>query len=198
MDHSEARYAIQDGAREIDVVLPLGLLLSNPPQYTCLFNHLKTIVDAAAPVPVKVILETCLIPTQALKTAASIISAESGAAFVKTSTGFARGGATKEDISLMYKAVKYKGNVKVKASGGIRSFEACQEMFRAGAERIGTCVNTVIIFMTFCINISRFLGHLVLRSCRVVVRINSSRITHKCFQGSWWDGIRGASTQHFR
>jgi deoxyribose-phosphate aldolase len=137
---SEARQAIQDGAKEIDTVLPLGLLLSNPPQYSSLFDHLKTIITAAAPVPVKVILETSLIPSRLLKVAASVIAAEAGASFVKTSTGFAGGGATKDDVSLMYNAVKYKGDVKVKASGGIRSFEVCQEMFRAGAERIGTYV----------------------------------------------------------
>ncbi|KAJ3515713.1 hypothetical protein NLJ89_g1585 [Agrocybe chaxingu] len=134
----EAQQAIKDGALEIDTVLPIGLLVAKPPQYKRIFDHLKVIVDAASPVPVKVILETGLIPTPELKIAASFISAEAGAAFVKTSTGFAAGGATKADVSLMYQTVKYKGSVKVKASGGVRSFEACQEMFKAGAERIGT------------------------------------------------------------
>jgi deoxyribose-phosphate aldolase len=95
-------------------------------------------------VPVKVILETSLIPSRELKIAASLISADAGAAFVKTSTGFAGGGATKEDVRLMYETVKDKG-VKVKASGGVRSFEACKEMFGAGAERIGTYVVLSII-----------------------------------------------------
>ncbi len=135
---SEAQQAVKDGAQEIDTVLPLGLLLSTPPQYCHLFNHLRTIISAVAPIPVKVILETCLLPTPELKIVASVVSAEAGAAFVKTSTGFSGGGATKDDVSLMYRAVNYKGNVKVKASGGIRSFAVCQEMFRAGAERIGT------------------------------------------------------------
>jgi len=88
-----------------------------------------------------VILETGLIPTPELKITASILAAEAGAAFVKTCTGFAAGGgATKEDVSLMYRAVKYKGGVKIKASGGVRSFDACRAMFVAGAERIGTYV----------------------------------------------------------
>jgi len=162
---SEARQAIQDGAKEIDTVLPLGLLLSNPPQYSSVFDHLKTITAAAAPVPVKVILETSLIPTLLLKIAASVISAEAGASFIKTSTGFAWGGANKDDVSLMYNAVKYKGDVKVKASGGIRSFKACQEMFRAGAERIGTCVQFEFVHRCF----TGFSVHLVSLSCNIVV-----------------------------
>ncbi|KAF9528991.1 hypothetical protein CPB83DRAFT_853581 [Crepidotus variabilis] len=135
----ETKDAIESGAEEIDVVLPLGLLLSNPPQYYELFHHLKTVIDAAGLAPVKVILETGLIPTPELKIAASVIAAEAGAAYVKTSTGFAGGtGATKEDVGLMYRAVQYTARVKIKASGGVRTFETCQEMFNAGAERIGT------------------------------------------------------------
>lgn len=137
--HREAQCAIKDGAGEIDTVLPLGLLLSTPPQFAQIFAHLRTIVQAASPVPVKVILETGLIPSSDLKVAACVLAAEAGAAFVKTSTGFASGtGATTEDVSLMYRSVEYKGTVKVKASGGVRTFDACKDMFTAGAERIGT------------------------------------------------------------
>lgn len=108
-------------------------------QYREIYNHLKTIIAACSPVPVKVIIETGLIPTPELKIAACVLAAEAGAAFVKTSTGFASGGgATKEDVQLMYRTVRYKENVQVKASGGVRSFESCKEMFLAGAERIGT------------------------------------------------------------
>jgi len=140
LEYSEAQQAIKDGALEIDTVLPLGLLVSDPPQYTQIFEHLRTIISAAGQlVPVKVIIETGLIPSPELKVAACVLAAEAGAAFVKTSTGFATGGgATKEDVRLMYNTVKYKGTVKVKASGGVRSFEACKDMFVAGAERIGT------------------------------------------------------------
>jgi deoxyribose-phosphate aldolase len=138
---SEAQQAIQNGALEIDTVIPLGLLLSKPPRYTHLFHHLQSIIQIASPIPVKVILETSLIPTPELKITACVLAAEAGAAFVKTCTGFAAGGsATAEDVRLMYMAVKYRGSVKVKASGGVRTFEACKEMFAAGAERIGTCV----------------------------------------------------------
>jgi len=135
----EAQQAIQNGALEVDTVIPLGLLLSKPPQYTLLFQHLQSIIQNASPIPVKVILETSLIPTTKLKIAACVLAAEAGAAFVKTCTGFAPPpGATPEDVRLMYMAVKYKGSVKVKASGGVRTFEACKKMFAAGAERIGT------------------------------------------------------------
>ncbi|PPQ72867.1 hypothetical protein CVT26_003490 [Gymnopilus dilepis] len=142
----EAQQAIKDGALEVDTVIPLGLLLFQPPRYQELFQHLRTIISAADPVPVKVIIETGLIPTPELKIAACVLAAEAGAAFVKTSTGFAAGGgATKEDVQLMYRTVKYKGSVKVKASGGVRSFEACKEMFAAGAERIGTSSGAAIV-----------------------------------------------------
>ncbi|KAH9479144.1 Deoxyribose-phosphate aldolase [Psilocybe cubensis] len=142
----EAQQAIKDGALEVDTVIPVGLLLSDVTQYREIYNHLKTIITACAPVPVKVIIETGLIPSPELKIAACILSAEAGAAFVKTSTGFASGsGATKEDVRLMYRAVKYKGNVQVKASGGVRSFDACKEMFLAGAERIGTSSGVTLI-----------------------------------------------------
>ncbi|KAF8885072.1 hypothetical protein CPB84DRAFT_1850489 [Gymnopilus junonius] len=142
----EAQQAIKDGALEVDTVIPLGFLLAQPPQYSDIFKHLQTIISSAGPIPVKVIIETGLIPTPELKIAACVLAAEAGASFVKTSTGFASGGgATKEDVQLMYRAVRYKGNVKVKASAGVRSFEACKEMFAAGAERIGTCIFGVSI-----------------------------------------------------
>jgi len=145
--HSEAQQAINDGALEIDTVIPLGLLLAKPPRYATVFEHLQTIISASSPVPVKVIIETGLLPTAETKIAACVLASEAGAAFVKTSTGFASGGATKEDVRLMYKTVQYKGNVKVKASGGVRSFDACKEMFTAGAERIGTCVKFYFLLL---------------------------------------------------
>jgi len=135
---SEARTAISNGAKEIDTVIPVGLLLDPSSKYSAVYAHIKTIVDACGPIPVKVIIETSLLPSKELKIAASILATEAGAAFVKTSTGFSGGGATSEDVNLMYNAVRYKGSVKVKASGGVRTFSACREMFAAGAERIGT------------------------------------------------------------
>ncbi|EAU90761.2 deoxyribose-phosphate aldolase [Coprinopsis cinerea okayama7 len=134
----EARQAIADGAKEIDTVIPLGLLLASPPRYAELYQHLRTIIEACHSVPVKVIIETSLLPTREAKIAASVISAEAGAAFVKTSTGFSGGGATVEDVKLMRLATRHKAGVKIKASGGVRTLEACIAMFKAGAERIGT------------------------------------------------------------
>ena len=134
----ETKAAINHGAIEIDTVLPIGLLKSNPPQYTTLYCHLTGIIAAAAPHPVKVIIETALL-TEEEKVAACYIAAEAGAAFVKTCTGFSGGGATVEDVRLMKKAVEHKGGrVRVKASGGVRTFEKCLEVLRAGADRIGT------------------------------------------------------------
>lgn len=123
------------------MVLNIGALKSK--DYPLVFSDIKAVVDASGPIiPVKVILETVFL-TEEEKVAASYIAAEAGAAFVKTCTGFSGGGATAADVALMRKAVAYKPGVKVKASAGIRSFEKCMEMFRAGAERIGTCVPSI-------------------------------------------------------
>ncbi|KXN84143.1 Deoxyribose-phosphate aldolase [Leucoagaricus sp. SymC.cos] len=138
----EATQAIADGAREIDTVVPLGALKSS--NFCAVYTDIHTTVQASHPYPVKVIIETSFLTTEE-KIAACYLAAEAGAAFVKTCTGFAGGssspGATKEDVSLMWRTVAYmEGRVKVKASGGIRSFEKAQDMFKAGAERLGTYV----------------------------------------------------------
>jgi deoxyribose-phosphate aldolase len=134
----EATQAIADGAREIDTVIPLGALKSS--NFVAVYTDIHTTVQASHPYPVKVIIETSFLTTEE-KIAACYIAAEAGAAFVKTCTGFHAGGsgATKEDVSLMWRTVRYMdGRVKVKASGGIRTFEKAKEMFKAGAERLGT------------------------------------------------------------
>lgn len=132
----ETSTAIKNGAREIDTVLPVGLLKSS--NYPAVFDDLAATVVAAAPYPVKVIIETALL-TDAQKVAACYIAAEAGAVFVKTCTGFSGGGATANDVRLMRKAVEYKeGKVMVKASAAVRDFRKCLEMLQAGADRIGT------------------------------------------------------------
>ncbi|KAL0066053.1 hypothetical protein AAF712_006881 [Marasmius tenuissimus] len=132
----ETRDAITSGAQEIDMVIPVGLLKSQ--DYAAVHTDISFVVQSAAPVPVKVILETVFLSKEEI-IAASYIAAEAGAAFVKTSTGFLGGGATEEDVRVMWRTVRYlEGRVRVKASGGVRSFEKCVEMFKAGAERIGT------------------------------------------------------------
>jgi deoxyribose-phosphate aldolase len=127
---------VNDGAKEIDMVVNIGALKAG--DYALVYSDIKGVVDAAG-TTVKVILETVFL-TDEQKIAASFLAAEAGVEFVKTCTGFAGGGASAADVLLMRKTVAYKAGVKVKASAGIRSLDKCLEMFKAGAERIGTCV----------------------------------------------------------
>ncbi|KAF9778701.1 deoxyribose-phosphate aldolase [Thelephora terrestris] len=139
----ETTEAIKSGAKEIDMVINIGVLKSG--DLVEVYNDIHTVVSVAADVPVKVIIETWLL-TREEKISASVIAALAGAAYVKTSTGFNGGGATVEDVELMYQAVAFrKGAVKVKASGGVRSFEAAVSMLRAGADRLGTSSGVSIV-----------------------------------------------------
>ena len=113
--------AIKAGAKEIDMVINVGLLKSG--DLVGVYDDVSSVVSAATDTPVKAIIETSLL-TKEQKISASVIAALAGTAYVKTSTGFNGGGATVEDVELMYQAVAFKkGDVKVKASGGVRSFE---------------------------------------------------------------------------
>lgn len=136
----EAKWAIHAGAREIDMVISLGLLKSKDDARV--LADIQAVVEAAKPYPVKVILETgCL--TDDEKVRACLLSKKAGAAFVKTSTGFGLGGATVEDIALMRKTV---GPVMgVKASGGIRTLADALKMIEAGATRIGASAGVKIL-----------------------------------------------------
>lgn len=127
------------------MVINIGALKSK--SYTVVYDDIQAVVEAAQAggAIVKVILETVFLSDEE-KIAASFIAAEAGAAFVKTCTGFLGGGATADDVSLMKRSVAYKPNLKVKASAGIRTFEKCLEMYKAGAERIGTYVFRSICF----------------------------------------------------
>ncbi|KAA8914656.1 hypothetical protein FN846DRAFT_481043 [Sphaerosporella brunnea] len=146
----EAAQAVKDGATEVDSVLPIGLLKGA--DYVAVFDDVKAVVDAATPWPVKIIIETALLSEEE-KVHACIIAAEAGAAFVKTCTGFSGGGATVEDVRLMRRAVEgyvwsgegYEGAVRVKASGGVRDWEAARNMLEAGASRIGTSSGIAIM-----------------------------------------------------
>jgi len=136
----EAKQAIHDGAEEIDMVINIGALKSK--NYKTVYNDIVAVVEASKPYPVKVILETSDL-TNDEKIAACVLSKTAGAAFVKTSTGFASGGATVEDIELMRRVV---GNdMQVKASGGIRSKEDAEKMIKAGANRIGASASVAIV-----------------------------------------------------
>jgi len=132
--------AVEDGAEELDMVLNVGMLKSGRWDYV--HADIASVVEATMPIPVKVILETCLLTDEEI-VRASAISASAGAAYVKTSTGFSTGGATENAISLMAKAVGDK--LGVKASGGVGDFETVVVMFKAGATRIGASKSLEII-----------------------------------------------------
>jgi deoxyribose-phosphate aldolase len=136
----EAREAVRCGAREIDMVLNIGALKSR--DYKLAFDDIKAVVDAVRGVPVKVILETSQLDTEQ-KIISCALSKAAGAAFVKTSTGFAGGGATAEDVALMRRIVGE--DMGVKASGGVRSTEDAQKMIAAGADRIGASASVAIV-----------------------------------------------------
>lgn len=134
----EANWVVQNGAQEVDMVINLGKLKEGDYQYV--YDDIRAVVEASK-VPVKVIIETCYL-TNEEKVAACVISKLAGAKFVKTSTGFGTGGAKFEDVQLMRWAVD--GEIEVKASGGIRTYEDAIKMLKAGATRIGTSSGVAI------------------------------------------------------
>lgn len=136
----EARTAINDGAQEIDAVIDVGRLKQGEDRYV--LRELRDIVKAAEGRTVKAILETCLL-TDEEKVRGCRLAVESGAQFVKTSTGFSSGGATIADVQLMRQAVGPEFGVK--ASGGIRDAKTALAMIQAGATRIGTSAGVAII-----------------------------------------------------
>ena len=138
----ETENAIKQGATEIDMVINIGALKARDLETVA--RDIRGVVNAAHArgVIVKVIIETSLL-TDEEKTIASLISKEAGADFVKTSTGFAGGGATIHDVELMRKAVGPQ--MGVKASGGVRTYEDAASMIKAGATRIGASAGVKII-----------------------------------------------------
>jgi len=136
----ETEAAVDDGAHEIDVVLNIARLKAG--QDRLVFRELVDVVEAADERTVKVILETCLL-TEAEKIRACELVVESGAHFVKTSTGFSTAGATLDDVRLMRATVGEKFGVK--ASGGIRDTATALAMIAAGATRLGTSSGIAIL-----------------------------------------------------
>jgi len=130
----EARLAIADGARELDMVLNVGALRSG--DQAAVRADIAAVVAEARPhrVLVKVILETCFLSSEQI-VAACRLAAEAGADFVKTSTGFGTGGATPAAVRTMLDAVG--GRLGVKASGGIRSWEDAVRYLDMGCTRLG-------------------------------------------------------------
>lgn len=137
----EARLAVDAGAEEVDMVLAIGLLKSG--RQDDVRRDVAAVVEAARPrALVKVILETCLLTDDEKRTACRL-AVEAGADYVKTSTGFSKGGATVEDIALMRAAVG--PSIGVKASGGVRDRAGVDAMVKAGATRIGASAGVKIV-----------------------------------------------------
>ncbi|MBX4263228.1 deoxyribose-phosphate aldolase [Clostridium estertheticum] len=137
----EASDAIKNGATEVDMVISIGELKDK--NYTYVENDIKAVVEVAkGKALVKVIIETCLL-TKDEKIKACELAKKAGADFVKTSTGFSKGGATIEDVKLMRETVGTE--MGVKASGGIHTKEEATQMINAGANRIGTSSGISII-----------------------------------------------------
>lgn len=129
----EARNAIENGASEIDMVINVGFLKDG--RYEEVEEEIRKIHEACGGKILKVIIETCLL-TEEEKIKMCELVTKAGAEFIKTSTGFSTAGATFADVKLMKEHVGE--GVKVKAAGGISSFDDAEEFMRLGADRLGT------------------------------------------------------------
>ena len=124
--------AINNGADEIDMVINVGMLKAK--NYDYVLNEIREIKDACGDKILKVIIETCLLTDEEKIKMCEIVT-ESGADFIKTSTGFGGGGATEEDVSLFKRHLP--DGLKIKASGGIKTFEQAAKFLLLGCDRIG-------------------------------------------------------------
>jgi deoxyribose-phosphate aldolase len=138
----ETQVAIDKGAREIDMVINIGALKAR--DLDTVARDIRGVVQTshARNAIVKVIIEAILL-TDEEKTIACLLSKEAGADFVKTSTGFASGGATVHDVELMRRTVGPE--MGVKAAGGVRTYEDAENMIKAGATRIGASAGVKIL-----------------------------------------------------
>ena len=129
----ETEDAVRNGADEIDMVINIGALKSGDDEYV--LEEIRAVKAACGGKLLKVIIETCLLSEDEKIRMCRIVT-ESGAEYIKTSTGFSTAGATREDIKLF---AKYLGpNVRMKAAGGIASLEDAQDFLDLGASRLGT------------------------------------------------------------
>jgi deoxyribose-phosphate aldolase len=129
----ETEQAIKDGADEIDMVINIGALKSQ--NYAYVLDEIKQIKRACGDKILKVIIETCLLTKDEIVKMCEIVT-EAKADYIKTSTGFSKGGATLEDVALMKKSVGK--TVLVKAAGGISGIEDAEQFIKIGASRLGT------------------------------------------------------------
>ena len=129
----ETTEAVQNGANEIDMVIPVGKLKNK--EYDDILHEIKAIKKACEGRILKVIVEACLLSQQEKIKICEIVSL-SGADFIKTSTGFSTSGATREDVAIFVKEVQ--PHVKVKAAGGISTLADAKDFLCLGASRLGT------------------------------------------------------------
>ena len=129
----EAREAIENGAREIDMVINLGMLKAGNTQYV--LDEIRLLKQTVGDLVLKVIIEVCDLTDEEKITMCDIVT-KSGADFIKTSTGFSKGGATFHDVELFAKHVT--NGVKIKAAGGISSIDDAEKFIALGASRLGT------------------------------------------------------------
>jgi deoxyribose-phosphate aldolase len=141
----EARELVESGAQEMDLMISLGRLRSG--DYSYVLNEIRAVVDAAAPVPVKVILELHYLSDDQIKRGCELCI-RAGADFVKTATGWAPSGATLQRVELITRFVH--NSIKVKASGGIRDFETVEQMWRMGVQRFGINTAAAISILAGC------------------------------------------------
>ncbi|VBB05946.1 deoc/fbab/ lacd aldolase [Lucifera butyrica] len=137
---SETQEAVMRKADELDMVIHIGAAKAGA--WEAVTDDIRAVVKAAEDKIVKVIIETCLLSEEEKKRACQAVL-DSGAHFVKTSTGFAGGGATEEDVRLL-RAIA-GDRIKVKASGGIRNRQQAECMIAAGADRLGTSAGVAIV-----------------------------------------------------
>ena len=129
----ETADAVASGADEIDMVINIGWLKDK--KYALILDEIKKIKEACSGKLLKVIIETCLLTDEEKIKMCEIVS-ESGAEYIKTSTGFSKGGATKEDVALF--AAHVAPHLKIKAAGGISSIADAEDFIALGASRLGT------------------------------------------------------------
>ncbi|MBR6563740.1 MAG: deoxyribose-phosphate aldolase [Clostridia bacterium] len=129
----EAKEAVANGADEIDMVINIGALREG--NYDYVLNDMRAVRNACKGKILKVIIETCLLSDDEKRVMCRLVS-ESGADYIKTSTGFSKSGATFEDVKLF--AENVENGLKIKAAGGISSIADAEEFIRLGADRLGT------------------------------------------------------------
>ena len=129
----EAAQAVKEGASEIDMVIHVGMVKEG--RWEKVLEDISAVKEACAGQLLKVIVEACLL-TQEEKVKLCQLVSQSGAEYIKTSTGFSTGGATIGDVQLFRRELAH--HVKIKAAGGIRSFEAAEAFLKVGADRLGS------------------------------------------------------------